>query len=145
MFGGDDDDDDYSHEYGLTRVSYINDEPVNRNNNDDDEPTAQPLMVADNNPHMIQAESDKYGILRRYDEFTGENNNIVSFRQAPEQKINLHQEKVKFLPGERLIMSIAEEKPELLKKTKYQKITTKRKNKLKLIKDKLFDERPLEH
>jgi hypothetical protein len=146
MFGGDDDDyDDYSHEYGLTRVSYINDVPVNGNNNDDDEPTAQPLMVADNNPHMIQAESDKYGILRRYNEFTGENKNNVSFRQEPEQKINLHQDQVKFLPGERLLMSIAEEKPELIKKAKYKKISTTRRNKLKLIKDKLFDERPLEH
>ena len=143
MFGGNYDDDDYTHEYGLTNISYINEVPVKNNN--DDEPIAQPLMVADNNPHMIQAESDKYGILRRYDEFTGENKNIVSFHQAPEQKINLHQEQVKFLPGERLLMSIAEEKPELMKKTKYQKITTKRKNKLKLIKDKLFDERPLEH
>jgi len=143
MFGGND-DDDYTHEYGLTNISYINDVPVKNNNDDDDEPIAQPLMVADNNPHMIQAESDKYGILRRYDEFTGENKNIVSFHQQPEQKINLHQDQVKFLPGERLLMSIAEEKPELMKKTKYQKISTKRKNKLKLIKDKLFDERPLE-
>lgn len=146
MFGGGDDYDDYTHEYGLTKVSYINDIPVNNKQNEDpDEPVSQPLMVADNNPHMIQAEADKYGILRRYNEFTGENKNIVSFQQEPEKKINLHQEQVKFLPGERLLMAISEERPELIKQSTYKKISTKRRNKLRLIKNKLFDERPLEH
>jgi len=136
MFSGYDDEDDYSHEYGLTNVSYINNMATNKP--DPDEPIAQPLLVADNNPNMIQAEADKYGILRRYNEFTGENKNNVSFRQEPETKQKLHQDQVKFLPGERLLMSLSEEKPELIKKATYKKISTKRRNKLKLIKDKLF-------
>lgn len=135
MFGGND-DDDYSHEYGLTNVSYFNN--VATNKPDPDEPILHPLLVADNNPNMIQAETDKYGILRRYNEFTGENKNKVSFNQEPETKQNLHQDQIKFLPGERLLMSLSEEKPELIKKSSYKKISTKRRNKLKLIKDKLF-------
>lgn len=143
MFGGDD-YDDYSHEYGLTNVSYINDTAV-KDNDQESEPVAQPLMVADNNPHMIQAEADKYGILRRYNEFTGENRNNVSFKTQPENKVKLHQDQVKFLPGERLLMAISEERPELVKQSTHKKISTKRRNKLRAIKNKLFDEMPLEH
>ena len=136
------DNDDYSHEYGLTNITYGggNDNNNNNNNNNNkDIPDIQPNLIAETNPYMIQAEADRFGILRRYDDFTGENKNNVSFTTEPEKKINLNQNEVKFLPCERLLMTIQEEKPELLQKMTYKKISTKRKNKLKIIKDKLFN------
>lgn len=90
-----------------------------------------------NNQDIVQAETNKHGILYRPDSFTGDNiNDIITFDTEPEKKKNIPDNKNKFLPGERLLLTIQKERPELLHKPVYKSITTKRKTKLKNIIDK---------
>jgi len=96
--------------------------------------------VAEENAHILEAECDKDGILQRIDH-TGENTNeVISFEPAviigagEKEEEKEKKEEPKYMPGERLLETIQQERPELIV---YKKITTKRKNKLSKIRDKL--------
>jgi hypothetical protein len=87
-----------------------------------------------NNSDIVQAETNKHGILYRPDDFTGDNiNDDITFNIEPEIKKNIPNRKNKFLPGERLLLTIQNERPEYINKSVYKSITTKRKSKLKNI------------
>ena len=90
--------------------------------------------VIEDNLDIVQAETDKHGILQRIDDFTGENLNEQLTFEPKEEKVEEEDSPERFLPGERLLMTIREEKPELL----YKKITTRRRNKLKAISEKVL-------
>lgn len=109
----------------------INEEPVN------DIP-----MVAMDNYESVKAEADRHGVLRRPDKVEDKNNDIT-FLTPPENKVNIP-EKEKFFPCERLLMTIQEERPELIKQVQYKKISTKRMNKLRDIRNKLRQDKELE-
>ena len=97
-----------------------------------EDPTEQINPIAIDNADILQAETDKYGILQRVNHL-GENiNDNISFTEPEKEKEVEEENENKFLPGERLL-TIQQEKPELL----YKKITTRRKNKMKSIRDKL--------
>ena len=90
--------------------------------------------VIEDNIDIVQAETDKHGILQRIDDFTGENiNDELTFKPKEEKVVEEEDIAERFMPGERLLMTIREEKPELL----YKKITTRRRNKLKAISEKI--------
>lgn len=108
--------------------------PVKKNEQKKLEPMS-PLITE--NMDIIQAKTDKYGILQRPDLFTGENkNDIIDLSPPVEKKKETNENKEKFLPGERLLYTIKNEKPELLKH-EYKQISTKKKTKLKSIIGKL--------
>jgi len=90
--------------------------------------------VIEDNLDIVQAETDKHGILQRLDDLTGENLNDQLTFEPKEEKVEEEDSAERFLPGERLLMTIREEKPELL----YKKITTRRRNKLKAISEKIL-------
>lgn len=100
---------------------------------------------------IVQAKTNREGILERLD-YKGENTNeIISVKENDnkhEKEEPSEDEKedkaVKYKPGERLLMMIMQERPELLYKPEREKkvmnrkrITTKRKTKLKKIRDTL--------
>lgn len=94
--------------------------------------------VIELNNDIIQAKVDKNGILQRPDYFTGENlNEIIDFKKNIEKKKDINESKTKYIPGERLLLTIKQEKPELLERSEYKSITTKKRNKLKNILGKL--------
>ena len=102
-----------------------------------EDPTEQINPITLDNADILQAETDKYGILQRINHL-GENiNDTISFTEAEKEKEVEEENENKFLPGERLLMTIQQEKPELLYQPTYKKITTRRKNKLKSIREKL--------
>jgi hypothetical protein len=89
------------------------------------------------NQYIIQAKIDRHGILQRQDKFTGENKNeIIDFKPVKEKKKKNNENKNKYLPGERLLYTIRNDNPEYLDNN-YKPITTKKKEKLKTILDKL--------
>ena len=102
-----------------------------------EDPTEQINPITIDNADILQAETDKYGILQRINHL-GENiNDTISFTEPEKEKEVEEENENKFLPGERLLMTIQQEKPELLYQPTYKKITTRRKNKLKSIREKL--------
>jgi len=98
-------------------------------------PTINPVSL--NNPHIVDAECNKYGILERIDAVTGEDSNedLSLAKKLKQVDIKEEADETKFKPGERLILTIKRDKPELIQE--YKKITTRRKEKLKQIRDKL--------
>ena len=90
--------------------------------------------VIEDNLDIVQAETDTHGILQRLDDLTGENLNDQLTFEPKDEKVEEEDSAERFLPGERLLMTIREEKPELL----YKKITTRRRNKLKAISEKIL-------
>lgn len=120
--------DDYDYDDGLNIIIH---RPIKKK----EEVNIKPVVV--NNQDILQAESNRHGILYRPDSFTGDNiNEFITFNTEPEKKKNIPDNKNKFLPGERLLLTIQKERPELLHRPEYKTITTKRKSKLKNIIDK---------
>jgi hypothetical protein len=107
----------------------------------DEEPAEISKPIINENMDIIQAKTDKYGILQRTDEFTGENlNEIIDFKGKPEKKKDVNESKTKFIPGERLLLTIKNEKPELLEKIRkpnYKPLTSTKKDKLRKLLNKL--------
>jgi len=104
---------------------------------DDEEPSEISKPIINENMDIIQAKTDKYGILQRTDNFTGENlNEVIDFKGKPEKKKDVNESKTKFIPGERLLLTIKKEKPELLERSVY-KPTANKKDKLRKLLDKL--------
>lgn len=102
---------------------------LNDNNNIEIEP---PVPVVVNNQDIIQATVDRHGILNRIDNRTGMNtNNTIDLKPKQEIKKNINVSKTKYIPGERLLLTIAKDKPELL--VSEYKPSEKKKNKLKNI------------
>ena len=112
----------------------------NVQNKPDIEPEQTINQVSLNNPYIVDAECNKYGILERIDAITGEDTNEDLSLAKKIKEVEIKEDPIdntKFKPGERLLMTIKRDKPELIHE--YKKITTKRKNKLKQIRDKLHD------
>ena len=104
-----------------------------------DENADKPVInyIASDNNDILQAAINNDGILDRQDH-TGENTNEhVTFKPQPTNEEDENENDNRFMPGERLLMSIQNEKPELLSTRTYKKITTKRKSKLQSIRAKL--------
>ena len=104
---------------------------------DEEKAVEQPRPIINENINIIQAKTDKHGILQRPDNFTGENlNDIIDFKGKPEKKKDINESKTKFIPGERLLLTIKKEKPELLERPNY-KPTANKKDKLRKLLDRL--------
>ena len=76
--------------------------------------------------------------MERIDAITGEDTNEDLSLAKKIKEVEIKEDltdNTKFKPGERLLMTIKRDKPELIHE--YKKITTKRKEKLKHIRDKL--------
>lgn len=100
--------------------------------NDNNIEIEQPTPVIINNQDIIQATVDRHGILNRIDNRTGENSNdTIDLKHKQEIKKNINTSKTKYIPGERLLLTIARDKPELLM-SEY-KPSEKKKDKLKSI------------
>ena len=100
--------------------------------NDNNIEIEPPTPVVINNQDIIQATVDRHGILNRIDNRTGENSNdTIDLKPKQEIKRNLNTSKTKYIPGERLLLTIAKDKPELLM-SEY-KPSEKKKDKLKSI------------
>ena len=100
--------------------------------NDNNIEIEPPAPVVINNQDIIQATVDRHGILNRIDNRTGENSNdTIDLKPKQEIKRNLNTSKTKYIPGERLLLTIAKDKPELLM-SEY-KPSEKKKDKLKSI------------
>jgi hypothetical protein len=109
------------------------------------------LELIQDHPDIVQAKTNREGILERIDykgENTNENIRVKENDNKHEKEETSDDEKedegVKYKPGERLLMTIMQERPELLYKQETEKkvmnrkrITTKRKTKLKKISDAL--------
>lgn len=112
--------------------------PVIHYNNDDEEQVELPKPIISENMNIIQAKADKHGILQRPDNFTGENlNEEIDFKGKPEKKKDINESKTKFIPGERLLLTIKKEKPELLERPEYKSLTINKKDKLRKLLDRL--------
>lgn len=105
----------------------------------DREPVPEASPVIQENQDIIQAIADKYGVLQRPDDFTGENKNEDIILTPPKKQIKKidQTEKNKYLPGERLLLTIKKEKPELLENSEYKQISTKKKDRLRNILNRL--------
>lgn len=111
---------------------------IHYNNNDDEEKAELPKPIINENMNIIQAKADKHGILQRPDNFTGENlNEEIDFKGKPEKKKDINESKTKFIPGERLLLTIKKEKPELLERPEYKSLTINKKDKLRKLLDRL--------
>lgn len=98
---------------------------------DENEEQPKPSQILGNmiSPDIIENQVNDEGIIERYD-IDGNNKNTTSFKTKPkiEKKINIDHG---YKPGERLLLSIQKEKPELLLKSgsnkhiRLKKITTK--------------------
>ena len=100
--------------------------------NDNNIEIEPPTPVVINNQDIIQATVDRHGILNRIDNRTGENSNdTIDLKPKQEIKRNLNTSKTKYIPGERLLLTIAKDKPELLLSD--YKPNINKKNKLKNI------------
>ena len=92
--------------------------------------------LANDNAHILQAETNRFGILDRVDNMTGDNmNDIITFDEPTESHDNQDDKSHRYLPGQRLLETIRSERPELLHT--YTKITTQRKEKLTKLRDTL--------
>lgn len=99
---------------------------------DFDDVNAEPVEInpplVNENMDILNATTNKYGILHRPG-YGGENkNDSIELKKAKENKKEYEPPKNKFIPGERLLMMIKDEKPELLESSK-SKIEPDNKNK----------------
>lgn len=106
--------------------------------NDPEESIEPPKPIINENLDIIQAKANKTGILQRIDNFTGDNlNDTIELNPKQEKKKDVNESKTKFIPGERLLLTIKKEKPELLERSEYKTITTTKKDKLRKLLDRL--------
>lgn len=91
--------------------------------------------IADENIDILQAECDREGKLMRMDHKGDNTNEVITFDPViDEPEEEPEEQEPKYMPGERLLQTIQNERPELIQ---YKKITTRRRNKLSKIRDKL--------
>ena len=106
--------------------------------NDPEESIEPPKPIINENLDIIQAKANKTGILQRIDNFTGDNlNDTIELNPKQEKKKDVNESKTKFIPGERLLLTIKKEKPELLERSEYKTITTTKKDRLRKLLDRL--------
>lgn len=104
--------------------------------NDIEPPAETSKAVINHNMDIIQAKADRYGVLQRPDNWGDNQNEQIKISPEPKKK-EAEPEKEpeqtnKFLPGERLLLTIQKEKPELLKQApEYKQIPNKKRDKLK--------------